>query len=113
MKQSLQIDLLPELLIKHLNNFTAPGSYDVEKSEKKVLHSSSAYSFGTKYKEQKIDDIPGMNFTIKIILFFKTDRSLLTHFFKRNFNFCVKWYYLCTADVFYLHYYYFRYYYFR
>ena len=37
----------------------APGSYEVEKSEKKVIQSSSAYSFGVKYKEQKTDDIPG------------------------------------------------------
>lgn len=75
----MHIDLLSEIVTKHLTNFTAPGSYDVEKSEKKVLHSSSAYSFGTKYKEQKIDDIPGMNLNIKIILLFKTDSSFLTH----------------------------------
>lgn len=37
----------------------APGSYDVEKSEKKVTQSSSAYSFGIKHKEQKVDNIPG------------------------------------------------------
>lgn len=37
---------------------TAPGSYEVEKSEKGI-HSSSAYSFGIKYKEQKSEDIPG------------------------------------------------------
>lgn len=36
----------------------APGSYEVEKSDK-VIHSSSAYSFGIKYKEQKTEDIPG------------------------------------------------------
>lgn len=70
MKQSLHIDLVSEIATKHLTDFTAPGSYDVEKSEKKVLHSSSAYSFGTKYKEQKLDDIPGMNLNIKIFSYF-------------------------------------------
>lgn len=39
--------------------FTAPGSYEIEKAEKRVHESSSAYSFGIKYKEQKTDDIPG------------------------------------------------------
>lgn len=42
-----------------INTLSAPGSYDVEKSEKKVIQSSSAYSFGIKYKDQRIDDIPG------------------------------------------------------
>lgn len=37
----------------------APGSYDIEKAEKKVLQSSSAYTFGIKYKDQKVDNIPG------------------------------------------------------
>ena len=37
----------------------APGSYEVEKSEKNVIHSSSAYSFGIKYKDQQVDNIPG------------------------------------------------------
>lgn len=40
--------------------FIAPGSYDVEKAEKRVIESSSAYSFGMKYKEQKTDEIPGI-----------------------------------------------------
>ena len=47
-----------------LFSYTAPGSYDVEKAEKRVVESSSAYSFGIKYKEQKTDDIPG-----KLIVF--------------------------------------------
>lgn len=37
----------------------APGSYEVEKAEKIVHQSSGAISFGIKYKDQKIDDIPG------------------------------------------------------
>lgn len=36
----------------------APGSYDVEKSDK-AIHQASAISFGVKYKDQKLDDIPG------------------------------------------------------
>lgn len=39
----------------------APGSYDIEKAEKKVHQASSAYSFGVKYRDQKTDVIPGMN----------------------------------------------------
>lgn len=39
--------------------FLAPGSYDVEKSEKIVHQSSGAITFGIKYKDQKHDDIPG------------------------------------------------------
>ena len=39
--------------------FSAPGSYDVEKSEKIIHQSSGAITFGIKYKEQKPDDIPG------------------------------------------------------
>lgn len=39
--------------------FLAPGSYDVEKSEKIVHQSSGAITFGIKYKDQKPDDIPG------------------------------------------------------
>lgn len=46
---------------------TAPGSYDVEKSEKTVTQSSSAYSFGIKYKEQKVDNIPGKILCVYII----------------------------------------------
>ena len=41
--------------------FIAPGSYDVEKSEKIIHQSSGAITFGIKYKEQKPDDIPGEN----------------------------------------------------
>lgn len=37
----------------------APGSYDIEKSEKIIHQSSGAVTFGIKYKEQKPDDIPG------------------------------------------------------
>ena len=37
----------------------APGSYDVEKADKKIHESSPAYSLGVKYKEQKPEDIPG------------------------------------------------------
>lgn len=37
----------------------APGSYDVEKADKKIHGSSPAYSLGVKYKDQKPDEIPG------------------------------------------------------
>lgn len=53
------------LYLVYLNNslnsffFLAPGSYDVEKSEKIIHQSSGAVTFGIKYKEQKPDDIPG------------------------------------------------------
>lgn len=47
-----------------LHVYTAPGSYEVEKAEKRIHESSSAYSFGMKYKEQKTDDIPGKIFFI-------------------------------------------------
>lgn len=47
-----------------LHVYTAPGSYEVEKAEKRIHESSSAYSFGMKYKEQKTDDIPGKIFLI-------------------------------------------------
>lgn len=40
--------------------FSAPGSYDVEKSEKIIHQSSGAITFGIKYKEQQPDDIPGI-----------------------------------------------------
>ena len=43
----------------HLLFIIAPGSYEIEKAEKRVHESSSAYSFGIKYKDQKTDDIPG------------------------------------------------------
>lgn len=36
----------------------APGSYDVEKADK-AIHQTSAISFGVKYKDQKLDNIPG------------------------------------------------------
>ena len=39
--------------------FAAPGSYDIEKSEKIIHQSSGAVTFGIKYKEQRPDDIPG------------------------------------------------------
>lgn len=42
-----------------LFSILAPGSYDVEKSEKIIHQSSGAITFGIKYKEQKPDDIPG------------------------------------------------------
>lgn len=45
----------------------APGSYDVEKADKKIHESSPAYSLGVKYKEPKSDDIPG-NFLFLIHL---------------------------------------------
>lgn len=44
----------------------APGSYDVEKADKKIHESSPAYSLGVKYKEQKPDDIPGNIFNASI-----------------------------------------------
>lgn len=37
----------------------APGSYDVEKADKKIHESSPAFSLGVKYKEQKPEEIPG------------------------------------------------------
>lgn len=42
--------------------FLAPGTYDVEKSEKIIHQSSGAVTFGIKYKEKKPDDIPGNYF---------------------------------------------------
>lgn len=39
---------------------SAPGSYDIEKSERIIHQSSGAVTFGIKYKEQKPDDIPGI-----------------------------------------------------
>lgn len=44
--------------------FLAPGSYDVEKSEKIVHQSSGAVTFGIKYKDQKLDDIPGKSYIV-------------------------------------------------
>lgn len=43
------------------SNLAAPGSYDIEKSEKVIHQSSGAITFGIKYKEQKPDDTPGIN----------------------------------------------------
>lgn len=37
----------------------APGTYDVEKADKKIHESSPAYSLGVKYKEPKLEEIPG------------------------------------------------------
>lgn len=41
------------------NFYIAPGSYDVEKADKKIHESSPAYSLGVKYKEPKQEEIPG------------------------------------------------------
>lgn len=46
---------------------SAPGSYDIEKSEKIIHQSSGAVTFGIKYKEQKPDDIPGKISCVKIV----------------------------------------------
>lgn len=48
-----------DLILNNIYLLLAPGSYEVEKSEKNVIQSTSAYSFGLKYKDQKTDDIPG------------------------------------------------------
>lgn len=45
-------------------SFSAPGSYDVEKAERTIHQSSGAISFGIKYKDQKIDNIPGKQIVI-------------------------------------------------
>lgn len=67
--------MLSPIFFKKFNGilFLAPGSYDVEKSEKIIHHSSGAITFGIKYKEQKPDDIPGNNWFIMygIILYVK------------------------------------------
>lgn len=42
-----------------LNSAAAPGSYDVEKADKKIHESSPAFSLGVKYKEPKQENIPG------------------------------------------------------
>lgn len=44
-------------------SFIAPGSYDVEKADKKIHESSPAYSLGVKHKEPKQEDIPGTFFS--------------------------------------------------
>lgn len=45
---------------------SAPGSYDVEKSEKSIHQTSSAYSFGIKHNEHKTENLPGNNLIIKV-----------------------------------------------
>ena len=47
----------------------APGSYDVEKADKKIHESSPAFSLGVKYKEAKPEDIPGNANDFILILF--------------------------------------------
>lgn len=42
-----------------LSIFTAPGSYDVDKADKKIHESSPAFSLGVKYKEPKLEELPG------------------------------------------------------
>lgn len=42
-----------------LNISTAPGAYDVEKAEKVIQQTAGAITFGIKYKDPKLDDIPG------------------------------------------------------
>lgn len=42
-----------------INSDVAPGSYDVEKADKKIHESSPAFSLGVKYKEPKLEEIPG------------------------------------------------------
>lgn len=37
----------------------APGTYDVEKADRKIHESSPAYSLGVKPKERQPEDIPG------------------------------------------------------
>lgn len=37
----------------------APGTYDVEKADKRIHESSPSYSLGVKPKEPKHEDIPG------------------------------------------------------
>lgn len=51
----------------------APGSYDVEKAEKKIHGSTPAYSLGVKYKESKREISPGkfsFKYTAEIIFQF-------------------------------------------
>ena len=40
-------------------NFSAPGTYDVEKAEKVIHQSPGAVTFGIKHKEPKPEEIPG------------------------------------------------------
>ena len=49
--------------------FSAPGSYEVERAEKTIHQSSSAYSFGIKYKEERTENLPGNNYKNAIHLF--------------------------------------------
>lgn len=37
----------------------APGSYNVEKADKKIHESSPAYSLGKKHKDKKPEQMPG------------------------------------------------------
>lgn len=48
----------------------APGSYEVEKAEKSIHQSKGAITFGVKYKEQKVEDIPGKIDFLALILRF-------------------------------------------
>lgn len=57
----------------------APGSYDLEKSVKTVLDSNPAYSFGRKYKENKLDDIPGRFEVEKLICTAKRIKTLTSN----------------------------------
>lgn len=67
---------LTDILIIIINIFLlpAPGSYDVEKSEKIIHQSSGAITFGIRYKEQKTDEIPGkeffLHFEVIVVFFF-------------------------------------------
>lgn len=57
--------------------FTAPGSYDVEKADKKIHESSPAFSLGVKYKEPKPEDIPGNTCTFSIIVSYYINAQFL------------------------------------
>lgn len=47
---------------------SAPGSYNVEKADKKIHGSSPAYSLGSKHKERKPEDMPGKGHNVKFRL---------------------------------------------
>ena len=57
----------------------APGSYDVEKADKKIHESSPAFSLGVKYKEPKPEEIPGI-----IFIFSKTNDIFLQTYHYSN-----------------------------
>lgn len=62
---------MTKMLFLFYYTIPAPGSYDVEKADKKIHESSPAYSLGVKYKEQKPDEIPGnryINFFMTYII---------------------------------------------